>query len=150
MTNEQRETDTGLHLRTTFSVDFCCENQRKAVLDESKAHEVLIWPQTQIFSLPDYKKSVSLYFDCCLHYLNYIRCNNSPLFAHSTDTETAFEWSQEEPPVESPTGCGAAYQWQITSPSTRPEPRPCPTVWSGFEGRSLIVRRPLRSQLSAV
>lgn len=33
--------------------------------DENKAHELLIWPQTQIFSLTNYKKKFSLYFDCC-------------------------------------------------------------------------------------
>lgn len=32
--------------------------------DENKAHEVLIWPQTQICSFTDYKKKFSLYFDC--------------------------------------------------------------------------------------
>lgn len=37
---------------------------RLAELDQNKAHEVLIWPQTQIFSLTNYKKKFSFNSDC--------------------------------------------------------------------------------------
>lgn len=68
-------------------------------------------------------------------YLKYIRCNNTSLFAHRTNTETAFEWGQDYSPRETPTDCRAAYHRQITSNCTRPELRMFPKISLWFQRR---------------